>query len=84
MLLRAHGLGAADAIVSGIPFANLSREDGRGILRAVQANLRPDGRFVAYQWRDRVSRLGRELFGAPRVTRELRNLPPMRVYRWVA
>lgn len=84
VLLRAHGLDAADAIVSGIPFANLSREDGRGILRAVQANLRADGRFVAYQWRDRVNRLARELFGPARVTRELRNLPPMRVYRWQA
>ena len=42
----------------------------------------PGGRFVAYQVRDRVAILGREVFGPPAVQLELRNVPPMRVYRW--
>jgi hypothetical protein len=38
--------------------------------------------FVAYQVRDRVDQLGREVFGRARVQREILNVPPMRVYRW--
>ena len=82
VLLRAHGLAAADAVVSGVPFANLTREDGAEIVRAVRRHLAPGGRFVAYQLRDRVDRLARHVFEEGSVTRELRNLPPMRVYRW--
>ena len=38
--------------------------------------------FVAYQVRDRVHTLGREVFGRARVQTELLNVPPMRIYRW--
>ena len=55
---------------------------GLDILRSVRNSLRPDGRFVAYQFRDRVETLGRHVFGNARVQTELRNVPPMRVYRW--
>ena len=49
---------------------------------AVHNVLEPGGRFVAYQMRDRVEALGREVFGRARVQTELFNVPPMRVYRW--
>ena len=55
---------------------------GRDILREVYDLLVPGGRFVAYQLRDRVESLGREIFGRPRVQTELLNVPPMRVYSW--
>lgn len=82
-VLHAHGLSAADAVVSGIPFSHLTRREGRRILRAVRDNLMPGGRFVAYQLRRRVEQLADEVFGPGRVTTELRNLPPMRVSHWV-
>ena len=44
--------------------------------------LEPGGAFVAYQVRDRVHTLGREVFGRARVQTELLNVPPMRIYRW--
>ena len=60
----------------------MGRELGLSIIRSVDENLAPTGRFVAYQFRDRVEDLGRQVMGAPSVQVELLNVPPMRVYRW--
>jgi phospholipid N-methyltransferase len=80
--LRSHDLPPADVVLSGIPFSTMDRELGLSILRSVDANLAESGRFVAYQFRDRVEDLGRQVMGAPSVQLELLNVPPMRVYRW--
>ena len=80
--LRQHDLDRPDVILSGIPFSTMKRQLGLEILRSVHDNLAPGGRFVAYQFRDRVESLGRIVFGHPQVQTELRNVPPMRVYRW--
>jgi len=77
-----HGLGSPDLVLSGIPFSTMSREVGTSIVKSVYDVLEPGGRFVAYQVRDRVEALGREVFGRARVQTELLNVPPMRVYRW--
>ncbi len=82
-ILAELGLGAPDVIVSGIPFSTIARPIGLDILRAVYDALAPAGAFVAYQVRDRVHTLGREVFGRARVQTELLNVPPMRIYRWV-
>jgi phospholipid N-methyltransferase len=81
-ILTDQGLGAPDVVVSGIPFSTMARPIGRDILRAVYDALEPGGAFVAYQVRDRVHTLGREVFGRARVQTELLNVPPMRIYRW--
>ena len=80
--LQKHDLGAPDVVLSGIPFSTMPRELGLSILRAVKASLAPGGRFVAYQFRDVVHTLGKQVFGAASVQLELLNVPPMRVYRW--
>ncbi len=81
--LETHGLPAPDAVVSGIPFSTMPREVGLRILRAVKDSLAPGGRFVAYQVRDRVAVLGRSVFGPAKMEAEIRNVPPMRVWRWL-
>jgi phospholipid N-methyltransferase len=81
-ILAARGLSAPDVIVSGIPFSTMTLPIGRDILRSVYDALEPGGAFVAYQVRDRVHTLGREVFGRARVQTELLNVPPMRIYRW--
>lgn len=81
-VLEQHGIASADAVLSGIPFSTMPRAVGLDILHSVQRALRPGGAFVAYQVRDRVELLGREVFGPAQVQTELRNIPPMRVYRW--
>jgi phospholipid N-methyltransferase len=78
--LRLFALPDPDLVLSGIPFSTMPRDTARAILHAVHEALAPDGRFVAYQVRDRVELLGREVFGAARVETELLNLPPMRVF----
>jgi phospholipid N-methyltransferase len=80
--LDAHDLTSPDVILSGIPFSTMPRSLGLDILASVRETLAPNGRFVAYQFRDRVETLGREVFGRGSSQLELRNVPPMRVYRW--
>ena len=80
--LEANDLPAPDVILSGIPFSTMPRELGLQILASVRDTLAPGGRFVAYQFRDRVETLGREVFGRGSSQLELLNVPPMRVYRW--
>jgi phospholipid N-methyltransferase len=80
--LRAHGVGAPDVVVSGIPFSTMPRELALEILRSVREALPVGGLFVAYQVRDRVKVLGRTVFGEPKSELEVRNVPPMRVYRF--
>ena len=80
--LSQHGLGAPDAVVSGIPFSTMDAELGRRIAGAIFEVLPAGGRFVAYQVRDRVHDVARPFFGRARVAVELRNIPPMRVYSW--
>lgn len=80
--LAAHGLPQPDAVISGIPFSTMPNELGRQILRTVWTCLAPGGRFVAYQFRDRVAQLGRDLFGPPVTEWVFLNVPPLRVYSW--
>jgi phospholipid N-methyltransferase len=80
--LKAHGLPAPDVVLSGIPFSTMPKGLGLSVVREVHHVLAPGGRFVAYQVRDRVEILGRQIFGPARVQTVLLNVPPMRVYRW--
>ncbi|MDJ0851605.1 MAG: methyltransferase domain-containing protein [Myxococcota bacterium] len=81
-LLAEYDLPAPDAVISGIPFSTMPNRLGRSIVEAVREVLAPGGCFVAYQVRGRVGELGRAVFGRPAVQMELRNIPPMRLYRW--
>jgi phospholipid N-methyltransferase len=80
--LRAHGLGAPDLVISGIPFSTMDAALGRRIARAIHAALAPNGRFVAYQVRGKVHDVAKPFFGRAEIDVELRNIPPMRIYRW--
>jgi phosphatidylethanolamine/phosphatidyl-N-methylethanolamine N-methyltransferase len=77
-----YALPTPDVILSGIPFSTMTLGLGRDILRSVHDSLHAGGLFVAYQVRDRVNDLGKEVFGRARVQTEIRNIPPMRVYLW--
>ncbi len=80
--LGKYGLDTPEVILSGIPFSTMDRELGLSILQSVHDALPTNGRFVAYQFRDRVETLGNNVFGQANVQTELLNMPPMRVYRW--
>jgi phospholipid N-methyltransferase len=80
--LGKHGLGAPDAVISGIPFSTMDAALGRRIARTIHEALGPEGRFVAYQVRGKVHDVAKPFFGRAQVDVELRNIPPMRIYRW--
>lgn len=80
--LERLGLGSADAIVSGIPFSTLPEALAREIVDALYAALAPGGRFVAYQFTDRVADYVRPVMGEPRIESEFWNIPPVRVFTW--
>jgi len=81
-LLDAHGLGAPDAIVSGIPFSTMPPAVSQRIAACVAGLLRPGGRFVAYQVRAHVADYVSPHLGVPRKQWELLNIPPVRVFTW--
>lgn len=71
-----------DVIISGIPFSTMSADIAQAIIGSISKVLAVGGRFVAYQFRDRVATLGRKVFGPAQIELELRNIPPLRIYRW--
>lgn len=81
-ILSRHNLGKPDAVISGIPFSTMSRDLGTRIIEAVSEVLSPNGRFIAYQARDRVATLCRPIMGTEQAATEYFNIPPMRVYQW--
>ncbi|MFK7898488.1 MAG: class I SAM-dependent methyltransferase [Myxococcota bacterium] len=80
--LTKNDLDAPDVVLSGIPFSTMPKELGLSILQSAKDSLAPGGRFVAYQFRDVVHTLGKQIFGPASIQLELLNMPPMRVYRW--
>ena len=81
-LLEQRDLPGADAVVSGIPFSTMPPELCREIAANLHAALAPGGRFVAYQFSDRVAHYMAPHMGRPIVEHELINIPPMRVFSW--
>ncbi|MFE8070897.1 hypothetical protein QQM79_07540 [Marinobacteraceae bacterium S3BR75-40.1] len=81
-ILAKYGLSAPDVVISGIPFSTMPLQTGRNIAQAIQDNLADDGRFVAYQFRGDVADITSPIMGRPSSRMVMRNIPPMRVYRW--
>lgn len=82
-ILALHNIGQPDVIISGIPFSKMPEALATRVVQAVKDNLAEGGRFIAYQFCRDVARITSPIMGAPAsCTLELRNIPPMRVYRW--
>ena len=86
-ILAAAGLGAADCVVSGIPFFWLGPEAAREIVTETHAALGDRGSFVTYQMfylpRRRLRVHLERRFRQVRTELDLRNLPPQRIYEAV-
>lgn len=80
--LTQRGLTAADVVISGIPFSTMPPELAEEIIAAVYRALAPGGRFVAYQFSDRVADYARPVMGSPAVEFEFVNVPPIRLFIW--
>jgi phospholipid N-methyltransferase len=80
--LERRGYPTADAVISGIPFFNLPEALAVQIVTAIHTALGPNGKFIAYQFADKVADYAQPVMGAPEVEYELYNLPPLRVFTW--
>lgn len=80
--LERRGLPAADVVISGIPFSTMPPELAEEIVTAVNDALAPGGRFVAYQFTDRVADYAKPVMGSPEVEFEFVNVPPIRLFIW--
>jgi phosphatidylethanolamine/phosphatidyl-N-methylethanolamine N-methyltransferase len=82
-IISMYGLGAPEAIISGIPFSTMNHSEGSQVIEAISSLLAPNGCFVAYQLNKRVSSLCRPFLGTGQIKIELLNIPPMLVYKWM-
>jgi phosphatidylethanolamine/phosphatidyl-N-methylethanolamine N-methyltransferase len=69
-------------VISGIPFSIIPPALGARIVESICRALAPGGCFLAYQVRGTVADLAKPALGEPDTTLELRNIPPVRVFRW--
>ena len=79
-IAREHGIGQADVIVSGIPFAFLSGRGRHELLTRIEGLLRPGGRFVAYQITTHLIPMLKDYFKHVKTDFEIRNIPPHFVF----
>ncbi len=67
-ILVERNLPMPNTVVSGIPFSNISQEEGQELVRTIHSVLAPQCTFLAYQFRDRISELANEVFGEPQTS----------------
>lgn len=79
-VLTEAGLGKADAIISGLPFANFPQALRDQIMDQVYAALKPGGVFVAFQYSLQMKKQLQEVFSDVTVKLVPFNLPPAFVY----
>ncbi|HBJ35052.1 MAG TPA: SAM-dependent methyltransferase [Planctomycetaceae bacterium] len=83
LYLDQAGLGAADVIVSGIPFSTVPAQVAEQVIEEIDRALPHGGTFIAYQLSNKVEELATPLFGQPQVEYVWLNFPPLRVFSWV-
>ena len=79
-ILREHGLDGLDCVISSLPFTVLPAQMTANILDAVCRVLKPEGRFVAYQYSKIMKGCFEGRFGRVQTSFVLRNVPPAFVY----
>lgn len=79
-VLREAGLGKADGIISGLPFANFPQKLRDEIMEQVYAALKPGGVFVAFQYSLQMKKQLQSVFSDVSVRLVPFNLPPAFVY----
>ncbi|MBI5882544.1 MAG: hypothetical protein HZB91_05510 [Elusimicrobia bacterium] len=80
-ILRGLGLTQADVIVSGVPFSLFRPRARHELLSRTTELLRPGGRFVAYQMTTHLIPLLSDYFSRVETEFEVRNIPPLFVFK---
>lgn len=69
-----------DVIISGIPFINMDRDKRTRVFKLIKERLKPNGSFIAFQYRHVVKKELEALFSNIEITYSPRNLPPAIIY----
>ncbi|MCR4818749.1 MAG: methyltransferase domain-containing protein [Fretibacterium sp.] len=79
-IMKDEGIETLDFVISSLPFTVLPQEVSENILNAVQNALKPDGRFVAYQYSSIMKSRLAARFSDIRTKFVPLNIPPAFVY----
>ena len=79
-VLREHNLGQADYIISGVPFSTIPKDIGKKIVEATKLALKPDGKFLVYQFKSKVLELLEPNFKHIERNFEFVNIPPLKIF----
>ena len=79
-IIEKFGLQKVDCILSSLPFTALSREMTDNILNGITRCLKPDGKFIAYQYSHIMRKEFEKRFESVKTSFVLRNIPPAFVY----
>jgi phospholipid N-methyltransferase len=79
-ILEDRGLGAADYVLSGLPFSTLPPGIGAEIAEATSSVIRPGGAFLVYQFRPKVLHFIRPHFERIERGFEWVNVPPATLF----
>lgn len=74
--LAAHGLGPAEAVISGLPFTSLPEELRHEIISETAKALAPGGRFLLYQYSKFLLGHLQKYFDGIQIRWTLLNIPP--------
>lgn len=79
-VLHEHNLGRPDYIISSIPFSTMPSSIAKQIAIATKAVLKPEGKFLIYQYRSKVLEFLRPYFKHIDCGYEMVNVPPVRLF----
>lgn len=70
----------ADYIISGLPLVSLPKQAGENIIKAVLKSLRPDGKYIQFQYSLKSYKKFKTLFKEVKLSFTPLNVPPAFVY----
>lgn len=79
-VLNEYNLGKADYIISGVPFSTMPPTVATNIMKATKDVLKPNGKFLVYQFRSKVVEFLKPHFKHIDRTYEIVNVPPLKIF----
>ena len=78
--LRKFGISEADYVISGLPFSNLPKAKKNVIIKETKNALKPDGKFITYQYMNNLKNLLYNHFSNISTKFITLNIPPCFIY----
>jgi phospholipid N-methyltransferase len=79
-IIESFGLQKVDCILSSLPFTALPQEMTDNILNGITKCLKPNGKFLAYQYSHIMRKEFEKRCGSVKISFVLRNIPPAFVF----